>query len=70
MRLITSTATPGPGLTLVLMGEKLLVLIGWGVESTPPPILFVKTIEKVIRLCTVLIFFQLSFDGGWGYSYS
>ena len=26
---------------------------GGGVESTPPPFLFVKTIEKVIRLCTV-----------------
>ena len=46
---------------------------------SPPPFSFVKTIEKVIRLCTVLIFFflsgsfedmgpfhvfQLSFDGG------
>ena len=29
---------------------------GGGVESTPPPFLFVKTIEKVIRLCTVLHF--------------
>ena len=29
---------------------------GEGVESTPP-FLFVKTIEKVIRLCTMLIFF-------------
>ena len=29
---------------------------GGGVESTFP-FLFVKTIEKVIRLCTVLIFF-------------
>ena len=50
---------------------------GGGVESTPP-VLFVKTIDKVIRLCTVLIFFlsgsfegifhvfQLSFDGGGG----
>ena len=48
------------------------------VDSTPPPpqFLFVKTIEKVIKLCTVLIFlsdsfvdmgvFQLSFDGGGG----
>ena len=46
-------------LTLVLMGcLKLLVLMGGGIESTPPPlILFVKTIEKVIRLCTVFIFF-------------
>ena len=30
---------------------------GGGVKSTPAPFLFVKTIEKVIRLCTVLIFF-------------
>ena len=29
---------------------------GW-VESTPSPILFVKTIDKVIRLFTVLILF-------------
>ena len=28
----------------------------WGLNLTPP-FLFVKTIEKVIRLCTVLIFF-------------
>ena len=47
----------------------------------PPPFLFVKTIEKVIRLSTVLFFlsdsfedmgifhvFQLSFyEGGWLY---
>ena len=25
-----------------------------GAQSAPPPFLFVKTIEKVIRLCTVL----------------
>ena len=43
------------------------------VESITP-FIFVKTIEKVIRLCTVLIFFewyfhvfQLSFDEGGGY---
>ena len=27
---------------------------GGGAQSAPPPFLFVKTIEKVIRLCTVL----------------
>ena len=41
---------------------KLLVLMrGGGVESNPPPFLFVKTIEKVIILCTVLIFLSGSF---------
>ena len=30
---------------------------GGGLNLPPSPILFVKTIEKVIRLCTVLIFF-------------
>ena len=47
-------------LTLVLMAcLKLLVLMGWGEGlKVPPPLsLFVKPIEKVIRLCTVLIFF-------------
>ena len=55
---------------------------GGEVDQPPPPspFLFVKTIEKVIRLCTVLIFFfsvsfedmgifhvfQLSFDEGGG----
>ena len=32
--------------------------MGWGLKVPPPtPFLFVKTIEKVIRLCTVLKFF-------------
>ena len=46
-------------LTLVLMAcLKLLVLMGGGgVESAPPPILFVKAIEKVIR------FLSGSFEG-------
>ena len=40
-------------LTLVMMGGlQTLVLIG-GLK-VPPLFLFVKTIEKVIRLCTVL----------------
>ena len=34
-----------------------LVLIGEGVESALPSFLFVKTKEKVRRLCTVLNFF-------------
>ena len=39
-------------LTLVMMGGlQTLVLMG---TLSPPPFLFVKTIEKVIRLCTVL----------------
>ena len=40
----------------MLRGKYTLVMIGggWGAQSPPPPILFVKTIEKVIRLCTVL----------------
>ena len=37
--------------TLVLMGcFKLLVLMGGGVNLSPPPFLFMKSIEKVIRL--------------------
>ena len=41
-------------LTLLLMGcFQTLVLMGGGLK-VPPLILFVKTIEKVIRLCTVL----------------
>ena len=66
-------------LTLLLMGcFQTLVLMGGGGSKGPPPFLFVKTIEKVIRLCIVLkkfffecefwraIFhgFQLSYDGG------
>ena len=40
---------------------KLLVLMGrGGGEAIPPPFLFVKTIEKVIRLCTVLMFYFLN----------
>ena len=34
-------------------GLQTLVLMG-GLKVPPPPFLFVKTIEKVIRLCTVL----------------
>ena len=42
-------------LTLVMMGGlQTLVLMGGGGLKVPPPFLFVKTIEKVIRLCTVL----------------
>ena len=57
--------------------------MGEGFNLPPPPILFVKTKEKIIRLCTVLSFyfsgsfgdigifyvFQLSFEGGGGYIY-
>ena len=47
---------------LVLMGcLKLIVLMGGGVESMTQ-FLFVKTIEKVIRLSTALIFFSGSFE--------
>ena len=35
-----------------------LVLMGGAGQNLSIPILFVKTIEKVIRLCTVLIFFE------------
>ena len=42
-------------LTLLLMGcFQTLVLMGGGGLKVPPLFLFVKTIEKVIRLCTVL----------------
>ena len=46
---------PG-GLTLVMMGGKqtLVMMGGGGVKGAPPLFLFVKTIEKVIRLCTML----------------
>ena len=38
-------------------GLQNLVLMGGGGSKCPPPLfLFVKTIEKVIRLCSVLIF--------------
>ena len=33
-----------------------------GAQSAPPLFLFEKTIEKVIRLCTVLSFFSGSFE--------
>ena len=36
------------------VGWQTLVLMGGGAQSAPPPFLFVKTIEKVKRLCTVL----------------
>ena len=43
------------GLTLVMIrGKYTLVMIGGGTKCPPPLFLFVKTIEKVIRLCTVL----------------
>ena len=36
--------------------------VGGGVESTPnPPFLYMKTIEKLIRLCTVLIKTKLNY---------
>ena len=42
-------------LTLVMIrGKYTLVMIGGGSKCPPPLFLFVKTIEKVIRLCTVL----------------
>ena len=50
-------------LILVLMGYKKTPSFegGEGVESTPAPFLFVKTIEKVISLRTVLIFYEWQF---------
>ena len=39
-------------LTLVMMGTDLSY--DEGGLKVPPPFLFVKTVEKVIRLCTVL----------------
>ena len=44
------------GLTLVMIrGKYPLVMIGGGGLNVPPPLfLSVKTIEKVIKLCTVL----------------
>ena len=42
-------------LTLFLLGLfQTLVLMGGGGLKVPPLFLFVKTLEKVIRLCTVL----------------
>ena len=42
-------------LTLVMMGGlQTLVLMAFDGSKCPPPFLFVKTIEKVIRLCTAL----------------
>ena len=35
-------------------GKYTLVMMGRGLNVPPPLFLFVKTIEKVIRLCTVL----------------
>ena len=47
-------------LTLVMIrGKYTLVMMGGGHKVPPPLFLFVKTIEKVIRLCTVLKFFFL-----------
>ena len=41
--------------TLVYTGKQplTLVMMGGGAQSAPPLFLFVKTIEKVMRLCTV-----------------
>ena len=41
-------------LTLVMMGGLQTLVLRGGGSKCPPPFLFVKTIEKVIRLCTVL----------------
>ena len=41
-------------LTLVMMGGLQTLVMMRGGSKCPPPFLFVKTIEKVIRLCTVL----------------
>ena len=41
-------------LTLVMMGGLQTLVMMKGGSKSPPPFLFVKTIEKVIRLCTVL----------------
>ena len=47
-------------LTLVMMkGKYTLVMMGGGGLKVPTLFLFVKIIEKVIRLCTVLKFFFL-----------
>ena len=69
---------------MILLGREWFNLSydgGWGAQSAPPLFLFVKTIEKVIRLCTVLKkkklsgsfedrtishVSQLSYDGGGG----
>ena len=46
-------------------------MIWGGAQCAPPPFLFVKTIEKLIRLCTVLKFFFISCGCGdiWEYGY-
>ena len=49
------TFLPYCNLTLVMIrGKYTLVMIGGGTKCPPPLFLFVKSIEKVIRLCTVL----------------
>ena len=45
----------------MIRGKYTLVIIG-GSQSAPPLFLFVKTIEKVLRLCTVL---QKKFSGSF-----
>ena len=68
----------------LLMGINVTCTVEVVLMGVKNSFLFVKTIEKVIRLCTVLIFFmsgsfedidifhvfQLSFDGGRGYIYT